>query len=592
MQIQPLLDNLGNRKHLPITIFTFLCFLALTYGLDEVPPYHADENFYVTSSSNMIETNDYITPTYHGKKRFAKPILFYWLVAASYKTFGTNLYSARLVSSIFGTLCIPIVYIIARRLFDHKTATISALLLPGCYLHFQISRWAITDMALNFFILSTFYFFIRGIQDQSNKATSYCFAYICMGIGFMIKGPVAIIIPILVIGCYLLITQNWGELSKILFGYGVIILTAIILPWFVTMLIIHGDDFTNHILGAELRDRIIHKTPLSLYYLGVVVRYHLPWSFFFIAALAIKFRLALISSLSSPLKKNYLPLSRKLTNSYNSIIHNDNRAFLFSTIWILVPLLFFTLFRIEHSRYMLSVSVPISMISAHFFSQLIESPSGFKSYTFKVLFYLTLIFYLLIAILAITAILLLLPHFKTPIGLMVLFILGLIGPAVLFILYKLKKYFFMIIALSIIQIIFLTAFSSNALAYFNRYPMKLFANQILSDPQSNKHIGLYQLGNNRARIGVLTALPAIYLNNPKELKLFIKSNEIVYIVMRQSEWKENFLNLPLRVQAVDSGWKKSKINKAEIQSFLMSGLAFQLEEYSENYILLKKIGQK
>jgi hypothetical protein len=91
---------------------------------------------------------------------------------------------------------------------------------------------------------------------------------------------------------------------------------------------------------------------------------------------------------------------------------------------------------------MLSVSVPISMISAHFFSQLIESPSGFKSHTFKVLFYLTLIFYLLIAILAITAILLLLPHFKTPIGLMVLFILGLIGPAVLFILYKLKKYFF------------------------------------------------------------------------------------------------------------------------------------------------------
>ena len=82
------------------------------------------------------------------------------------------------------------------------------------------------------------------------------------------------------------------------------------------------------------------------------------------------------------------------------------------------------------------------------------------------------------------------------------------------------------------------------------------------------------------------------LFNIKNLLFIGKSNEIVYIVMRQSEWKENFLSLPLRVQAVDSGWKKSKINKAEIQSFLMSGLAFQLEEYSENYILLKKIGQK
>ena len=122
--------------------------------------------------------------------------------------------------------------------------------------------------------------------------------------------------------------------------------------------------------------------------------------------------------------------------------------------------------------------------------------------------------------------------------------------------------------------------------------MKLFANQIISDPQSNKHIGLYQLGNNRARMGVLTGLPAIYLNNQKELKLFIKSNEIVYIVMRQTEWKENFHNLPLRAQAVDSGWKKTRINKAEIQSFLISGLASQLEKYSERYILLKKTDTK
>ena len=67
--------------------------------------------------------------------------------------------------------------------------------------------------------------------------------------------------------------------------------------------------------------------------------------------------------------------------------------------------------------------------------------------------------------------------------------------------------------------------------------MKAFANQILADPQSNKQIGLYQLGNHRARMGVLTGLPSIYLNNPKELKQFIKSGKNCYIVMRQSEWK-------------------------------------------------------
>ena len=34
-------------------IGTLFCFIAFTYNLSEVPPYHADENFYVTTSRNM-----------------------------------------------------------------------------------------------------------------------------------------------------------------------------------------------------------------------------------------------------------------------------------------------------------------------------------------------------------------------------------------------------------------------------------------------------------------------------------------------------------------------------------------------------------
>ena len=300
MQTQLSLNNSGSKEYLQLGAFTLFCFLAFTYNLSEVPPYHADENFYVTSTRNMIDSGDYITPVYNDKKRFAKPIIFYWMVAASYKIFGVNLFSARLVSSFFASLCIPIVYMIARRLFDPKIAVISALLLPGSYLHFQIARWAITDMTLNFFILSAFYFFIRGFQDKSNKNISYYFAYICMGIGFMIKGPIAIIIPALVIGGFLITLRNWEELSRLRLGYGTMILAAVILPWFVTMLVIHGNEFKSHILGAELRDRMIHDAPFSLYYFGVIIRYYLPWSFFFLAALAVRFLPILTQPISSP----------------------------------------------------------------------------------------------------------------------------------------------------------------------------------------------------------------------------------------------------------------------------------------------------
>ena len=592
MQSQLSPNSTRIREYLQLTTFTLLCFLAFTYNLSAVPPYHSDENFYVTSTRNMIASGDYVTPVYHDKKRFAKPILFYWMVAASYKMFGVNLFSARLVSSLFASLCIPIAYIIARRLFDPKVALISAFLLPGCYLHFQIARWAITDMAFNFFILSTFYFFIRGSQDELNKEISYYFAYICMGIGFMIKGPIAIIIPVLVVGGFIMSLRNWEELPQLRVGYGIMILAAIILPWFVTMLTIHGDEFKNHILGAELRDRIVHDTPFSLYYFGVIFRYYLPWSFFFIAALAVKIgpTLATPTSLSST-KSCFLLLSEKLKVWHGYITQKDNQSFLFSIIWVMWPLILFTLFRIEHSRYMLPVSAPIAMITAHFLSQLIETPRNFQRKIFKVPFYLTVIFYILIVTLTWAGILFFLPFSQPPVGLLFLTTLSTFGLIFLFLFYKAKKYFLMIIALSIIQIITLTSLSGSSLSFFNRYPMKKFANQILADSQVEKRIGLYQLGNHRARMGVMTGLPSIYLNNPEELKLFIETQNNVYIVMRQSDWQSEFRNLPITKTATDTGWRKKSLNKEEIELLIHDGLKPHLQKYSESYVLLKAKGK-
>ena len=588
MQIQLSLNNSSSKEYLQLGAFTLFCFLAFTYNLNEIPPYHADENFYVTSTRNMINSGDYITPVYNDKNRFAKPILFYWMVAASYKIFGVNLFSARLVSSFFASLCIPIVYLIARRLFDSKIAIISALLLPGCYLHFQIARWATTDMTLNFFILSSFYFFTRGFQDKSNKNISYYFAYICMGIGFMIKGPIAIIIPVFVIGGFLITLRNWEELSRLRLGYGTMILAAIILPWFVTMLVTHGDEFKNHILGAELRDRMIHATPFSLYYFGVIVRYYLPWSFFFLAALAAWFLPTLTQPISSPSAKSYfLFLSEKLKVWHGNITHKDNQAFLFSIIWLVFPLILFTLFRIEHSRYMLPVSAPIAMITAQFFSQLTDSSNGFQGSTFKVSFYLALTFYLLVFTLTAIGIFFLFPHFSAPTGLIALSVLSVVGAVLLFILYISKKYSLLIISLPIIQIITLTSLSGESFSYFNRYPMKKFANHILTDPQLEKRIGLYRLGNHRARMGVMTGLPSIYLKSPEELELFIESGNNVYIVMRQSDWRREFRNFPMTITATDTAWKKIHLSKDKIALLLKDGLTPHLPEYSEKYVLLK-----
>ena len=271
-----------------VLLWMIFCFLVLTYKLGEVPPYHADENFYVESSLRMVESGDYITPIYHEKKRFAKPILYYWMVASSYKIFDISLTSARLPSVLFGTLSVGLVFLLGCRLFDRRVGLFSAFILPSIYLHFQISRWSTTDMALSFFVLLSIYFFVLLFKSEFRKCLFGYLFYISMGLGFMVKGPPAVLIPGLTVMGYLMITRKKNSLKNLYFVQGLIILAIIILPWFTTMFWMHGDEFKSHIIGNEIKNRLVNSAPFSIYYVGVVFRYQLPWSIFFLFAALMK----------------------------------------------------------------------------------------------------------------------------------------------------------------------------------------------------------------------------------------------------------------------------------------------------------------
>jgi hypothetical protein len=241
---------------------------------------------------------------------------------------------------------------------------------------------------------------------------------------------------------------------------------------------------------------------------------------------------------------------------------------------------------------MLVATPAIAMIVAHFFSQLLISPEKFHHKSFKIPFYLTIIFHILLLGLIGFGTFILNPIYSVPFGLITLYTLVLTGLTILLLLYKWRKYFPMIIVMSIIQITALTLINGNTLSFFNRYPMKLFANKILSDSHKEKRIGLYQLGNHRARMGVMTTLPSIYLNNPKELKLFIASGGTTYVVMREADWKHEFHNLPMAIQATDTGWVNPSANKGVIRSLFNDLPNPNLVEYSENYVLLKTVGKE
>jgi len=543
-----------------VCLWMIFCFLVLSYKLGEVPPYHADENFYIESSLRMVESGDYVTPVYHEKKRFAKPILYYWMVVSSYKIFGISLSSARLPSVLFGTLSVGLVFLLACRLFDRRVGLFSAFILPSIYLHFQISRWSTTDMALSFFVLLALYFFVVLFQTNFKKNIYAYLFYLSLGLGFMVKGPPAILIPGLTVFGFLLATKRVNWLADLRVGQGLIILLIIIMPWFAAMLGMHGEEFKNHIVGNEIKNRLVHDTPFSFYYAGVLFRYQLPWSLFFLFAALKHFGVLGFSSekgigFGERLKK----LGKNISWHIKLLFKEENQPFLFCYTWILVCLILFTLLRVEHSRYMLPSCAAVAILTARLFAGIEKNPEESGEFGFKVSTVITFLILLISSLL-------------TGIGVFVfdsipaeLFILPvLLFSGALFLAFSIRSGLPMVFPIALALTLTMSSLSGDVLPYVSRYPMKKFASHI-NQEKFKGPIAVYNLGSHRARLGILTGRMVVKLHSPEEVEEFLRTNKKIYLVIKESDWKKDFSKSDMEILKKDQIGSKTRIKSREIK---------------------------
>ncbi len=578
------LQDLFNKLTEKQLVFFWLifCFFALTYKLGGVPPYHSDENYYVESTRNMVESGDYLTPIYHDRKRFAKPILYYWLMSASYKVFGVSLVSARLTSVFFGSLTIGLLYLFVSRLFEGRIALYSALILPATYLHFQISRWATTDIVMSFFVLLALYYFVRLYQsDFKKKMDAYLF-YLAMALGFMTKGPPAIIIPGVVVLIFLFGTRGWRGLSKMHIGPGLLILSLLIVPWFTTMFLLHGDEFKNHVIGAEIKNRLVHDTPFSFYYFGVLFRYYVPWVLFFLAAVLHQSGIYGYSP-ALGLSEYFRQAPNNIKTRFQSLFARGNEPVLFCYIWVLVCLVLFTLVRTEHSRYMLPASSAIAILVAKFFVDM--EKNELRGSVYQVPAILTGVVLLVTAIFSGVALYGLDLIHNTPAHFFFLPAVFLVAGVSVFRFDRKRQYGKQVFVISFSLVLAFSFLSGEVLPHVNRYPMKLFSEKILSEKISDP-IGVYRLGNQRARLGVLTGQKSFNLSQPGQIRQFMNANEKVLIVMREKDFWGNFSDASLKVVAEDTIWLKRRIDGERLKELWGKAESAGVSSLTEKIYLL------
>ena len=176
-------------------IFCIFAVILVIYvyfaGLGDYGFLDPDEGRYSEIPREMIESGDYITPRLNYVKYFEKPVLHYWLTAASFKIFGQNEFAGRLTPVLLGLLGCAVTsalaYIITK---DKRACFVSGMILAASTLWFGISRINITDMTLTFFFTLSLFFFRLWIEE-GQKFLWLCMFYISMALTVLTKGLIS-----------------------------------------------------------------------------------------------------------------------------------------------------------------------------------------------------------------------------------------------------------------------------------------------------------------------------------------------------------------------------------------------------------------
>ncbi len=313
-----------------------------------------DEIFYYQSTREMLQEHNYFSPTYFGENRFQKPILFYWLILAAYQLLGVNWVAARIVAVIAASLVVVLTYAIGRELFGRRLGVLSSLIVATIPLFFRHAKNAVPDMTLDLFIVLAMYLALKFFREPQRPIYRTWFFLAC-ALGFMIKGFAALVIPLLSVLIYGGLMQEKNVLKRFNFPLGIMLILAVILPWFLYMMKVHGDTYTHYVLKAETMNRLVAESPEpfpvkigktflanSWFYVKTIFSYFAPWSAFAVVAVPWSF----------------VALARK---------PGLRKDWLFPVVWFWVAFLFFSFIFARINHLILVLTTPFAIIMSGFF---------------------------------------------------------------------------------------------------------------------------------------------------------------------------------------------------------------------------------
>lgn len=325
----------------PLILLAALTFFV---GLGRGAITDSDEAFYAESAREMVESGDWITPSFNYEPRFQKPVLYYWLTAATYVGVGVSEVAARWWAALAGFGLVLITAACGRRWYDESTGLLAGAIVAANFGYFSIGRMALPDLPLTFCItLAIWAALVSTLESERSPRKWVLLAALALGLGALTKGPVGLIIPALVIVPVVMIERRSLALTPSDIAIALLVLLVVAVPWYVVMWMRHGNEYLQGFFVGDNLERFAtgrYNDPRPWwFYLPVIAGGLLPWT---------------------PLALVWLGPVTQFLRRRRDIGTIDLRLML----WAILPLAFYTLSVGKQPRYVLPILPPLALLLA------------------------------------------------------------------------------------------------------------------------------------------------------------------------------------------------------------------------------------